>query len=393
MKTTDPVKTLGLYLHIPFCARKCAYCDFYSICDLTQVDAYIQALAAQIKSFRVYRKTYIVDTVYFGGGTPSILTGEQIGYLLDAIRKTFRLTDDAEITIEANPGMLDTEKLAGYRQAGINRLSIGLQSADDEELKLLSRIHTRDEFEENFYLARLEGFDNISVDLMYGLPYQTEETLMSTLDYLIAMDPEHISLYGLRMEPGTAFGDDEELQRCVPDDETWSHLYLKSSEKLARSGFLHYEISNFAKLGFECRHNIRYWKCEEYLGFGPAAHSFIEGKRFSYTKEFKNYILDPTDFTARLEEMQEISAEEQAKEFVMLGFRMVKGVNVEEYNQRFQDDFDARYKEDLQKYIDLGFVIPTSEGYRLSENGFMVSNYILREILQFEPTTDEDSES
>ena len=385
------MKTLGLYLHIPFCARKCAYCDFYSICDLTQVDAYIKALAAQIKSFRAYRKTHTVDTIYFGGGTPSVLTGDQMCYLLDVIKQNFKLANDVEITMEANPGMLDTEKLAGYRQAGINRLSIGLQSADDTELKMLSRIHNKDDFEENFYLARLEGFDNISVDLMHGLPYQQEKTLMDTLDYVIALEPEHISLYGLRMEPGTEFGDNEELNRNIPDDEIWSNRYLMATEKLEAAGFLQYEISNFSKLGFECRHNIRYWKCDEYLGFGPAAHSFIDGKRFSYAKEFKNFVFDPTNFAERLDEMKDISTEEQAKEFVMLGFRMTQGVNIAEYNERFSDDFDTRYKKDLQRYIDLGFVIPTKSGYRLSRNGFLVSNSILRDILDFESEeTDDD---
>ena len=385
------MKTLGLYLHIPFCVKKCAYCDFYSICDLTQTDAYVKALAAQIKSFRAYRKTHIVNTVYFGGGTPSILTGDQICYLLDVIRQNFKLTDDVEITMEANPGTLDTEKLSGYRWAGINRLSIGLQSANDAELKMLSRIHTKDDFEENFYLARLEGFDNISIDLMHGLPYQTEKQLMDTLDYVIALNPEHISLYGLRIEPGTEFGDNEELIRNIPEDNVWANRYLQASKKLASAGFLQYEISNFSKLGFECRHNIRYWKCEEYLGFGPAAHSFIDGKRFSYTKEFKNYIFDPTDFTSRLDENNDISLEEQAKEFVMLGFRMVQGINVAEYNERYNDDFNARYKEDLQHYIDLGFIIPTAQGYRLSENGFLVSNTILGDLLNFESEEPEEN--
>lgn len=387
------MKTLGLYLHIPFCKRKCAYCDFYSICDLTQIDAYVKALAEQIRSFSVYRKNYTVDTIYFGGGTPSILTGQQVCDLLDVIRKTFKLASDAEITIEANPGTLDTEKLAGYRRAGVNRLSIGLQSADDGELKLLSRIHTRDEFEENFYLARLEGFDNISIDLMHGLPYQKEETLMETIDYVIRLDPEHISLYGLRIEPDTAFGENEELQNHIVDDDTWSDRYLMAAEKLACAGFLQYEISNFSKLGFECRHNIRYWKCEEYIGFGPAAHSFIEGKRFSYTKEFKNYILDPTDFTSRLDEIQDIPPEEQAKEFVMLGFRMTCGVQVAEYNERFHDDFDVRYGEKIAPYIRWGLIVPTAEGYRLSENGFLVSNSILGDILDFRPKTTDGDEN
>lgn len=387
------MKTLGLYLHIPFCKRKCAYCDFYSICDLTQIDAYVKALAEQIRSFSVYRKNYTVDTIYFGGGTPSILTGQQVCDLLDVIRKTFKLASDAEITIEANPGTLDTEKLAGYRRAGVNRLSIGLQSADDDELKLLSRIHTRDEFEENFYLARLEGFDNISIDLMHGLPYQKEETLMETIDYVIRLDPEHISLYGLRIEPDTAFGENEELQNNIVDDDVWSDRYLMATEKLASAGFLQYEISNFSKLGFECRHNIRYWKCEEYIGFGPAAHSFIEGKRFSYTKEFKNYILNPTDFTSRLDEIQDISPEEQAKEFVMLGFRMTCGVPVAEYNERFHDDFEARYAEKIAPYIRWGLIVPTAEGYRLSENGFLVSNSILGDILDFRPETTDGDEN
>lgn len=387
------MKTLGLYLHIPFCAKKCAYCDFYSICDLTQVDAYVKALSAQIKSFRAYRKTHTVDTIYFGGGTPSVLTGEQVCTLLDVIQKNFKLAEEVEITIEANPGMLDTEKLAGYRQAGVNRLSIGLQSADDKELQLLSRIHTRTDFEENFYLARMEGFDNISVDLMHGLPDQQEETLLETLRYVISLDPEHISLYGLRLEPGTPLGDDADMYQRLPEDEIWVERYLKAAEILTSAGFFQYEISNFSKLGFECRHNIRYWKCDEYLGFGPAAHSFLDGRRFSYTKEFKNYILAPTDFEARLDENKEIPVEEQAKEFIMLGFRMISGIDISEYNRRFQDDFLARYEEKLQPYLELGFVIPTPNGYRLSENGLLVSNTILGDLLDFSPDEELENEN
>ena len=255
------MEKLSIYIHVPFCVRKCEYCDFYSLCDLSLREDYVEALIAQIKDFRSEAKNKLVDTIYFGGGTPSLLTGEEILRILKTVRSVFRVSDDAEITMEANPGTLDPEKLSAYHTAGVNRLSLGLQSADPRELKRLGRIHTREEFENSFLLARLEGFQNINVDIMYAIPNQTEQTLSATLDYVIALDPDHISFYGLKIEPETPFGRDENIEASLPVEDTQADMYLNSAQKLEEAGFLQYEISNFSKPGFECRHNLKNWKC------------------------------------------------------------------------------------------------------------------------------------
>ncbi|MBQ3490773.1 MAG: radical SAM family heme chaperone HemW [Clostridia bacterium] len=377
------MENLGIYIHIPFCVKKCAYCDFYSMCDLSLREDYANALISQITSFRAEAKNKIVDTIYIGGGTPSILSGDQILRILKAVRKIFKVSGDAEITLEANPGTLDPEKLVAYHEAGINRLSIGLQSADDKELSVLERIHTREEFEHSFLLARLEGFQNINVDIMYALPGQTEKTLSDTLDYVIGLDPDHISFYGLNIEPETPFGENEEIKRLLPSEDVQVEMYLNSAEKMEAAGFFQYEISNFAKPGFECRHNMRYWKLEEYLGFGPAAHSFFDGTRFSYAKKLKQFILLPCQRSNLIETQEKATVADSALEFVMLGFRLRAGIDVVEYGERFGDDFEARYGAKMQPFIEKEYIMKTKNGYRLSRRGLMVSNYILSEILDF----------
>ncbi|MBQ8496983.1 MAG: radical SAM family heme chaperone HemW [Clostridia bacterium] len=385
------LEKLGIYIHIPFCVKKCAYCDFYSICDLSQIDAYVKALIEQIKSYRSERKHYLVETIYIGGGTPSLLSGAQMCEIIRAVYKTFKVSDDAEITMEANPGTLDTEKLAGYHNAGINRLSIGLQSADNAELAMLSRIHTKEDFESSFYLARLEGFENINIDLMYALPGQTRETLFRTIEYVTSLEPEHISFYGLTVEPETPFGQNPELLQKIPDDETQNALYLDAIEKLEHCGFLQYEVSNFAKPGFECKHNLNFWHGKEYLGFGPAAHSIFKGVHFSYAKEFLNFIAFPTDKDTLYQEFEKLDDDALEKQYVMLGFRLKGGIDVKEYNKRFGKDFDEIYFERIKPFLDRNapeadepYIIKTKTGYRFSRKGFLLSNELLRKILDDE---------
>ncbi|MBR5187156.1 MAG: radical SAM family heme chaperone HemW [Clostridia bacterium] len=375
---------LGIYIHIPFCVKKCAYCDFYSMCDLSLREAYVDALIAQIKSFRAEAKNRIVDTIYIGGGTPSILSGEQILRILKTVRKAFKVSEDAEITLEANPGTLNPEKLVAYHEAGINRLSIGLQSANEKELSMLGRIHTKEEFERSFLLARLEGFQNINVDIMYALPEQTEQTLSETLDYVIGFDPDHISFYGLTIEPETPFGRNKEIEPLLPAEDVQVEMYLSSADKLEAAGFFQYEISNFSKPGFECRHNMRYWKLDEYLGFGPAAHSFFNGTRFSYAKSIRNFILNPCQRHQLIETHETTTEENAAFEFVMLGFRLRAGIDTAEYAERFGEDFDVKYGERMQPFIEKEYIMKTKNGYRLSRRGFLISNYILSEILNFD---------
>ncbi len=376
-------RKLGIYIHIPFCIHKCAYCDFYSITDTLLRESYVQALIAQIGAFRVAGKNHIVDSVYIGGGTPSVLTGEEMRRVLATLRSNFRLSDNCEITMEANPGTLDTEKLAAYRDAGVNRLSLGLQSADNEELRRLSRIHTREDFESTFLLARLEGYQNISVDLMYALPEQKEETLRETLSYVLSLDPDHISFYGLKIEPNTPFGRDLFVQARLPDEEAQCRMYHESCDILEAAGFSQYEISNFAKEGKECRHNIKYWHHEEYLGFGPAAYSYFGGKTFSYVSDVERYLMTPTDSHALFDEMTALSSDEVASRYVMVCFRLTEGIDVEAYNNRFSDDFEARYSAKLLPFIARGYIRETPVGYALTRRGMLISNYILSEILDF----------
>ena len=377
------MKALGLYLHFPFCVRKCAYCDFYSIEKTEKIAAYTDALIAQIRSFRVRCKPYLVDTVYLGGGTPSIFPSENIVRILDAVRSTFRLSDSVEISMEANPGTLDPSKLADYRAAGITRLSMGLQSADNAELKLLSRIHTKEEFENSFLLARMEGFQNINVDVMYALPRQTEERLSHTLDFVCALSPEHISFYGLKVEPQTPLGGNPDLIATIPNEDTQYRMYLSAVKKLEEHGYLQYEISNFSKLGMECRHNLKYWKGEEYLGFGPGAHSFFEGRMFSYQKDLDLFLAMPTEERVLIDEETVPIPEELATQFVMTGFRLRSGINVNENEARFGDSFDARYLDAMQPFLEKKYILRTKSGYRLSRRGMLISNYILSEILTF----------
>ena len=377
------MERLSLYIHIPFCVKKCEYCDFYSLCDLSLREKYVSALIAQIKDFRSEAKNKLVDTIYFGGGTPSLLSGDAMLRIMKTIRSVFRVAEEAEISMEANPGTLNPEKLSAYREAGINRLSLGLQSADAGELQRLGRIHTREEFESSFLLARLEGFQNINVDIMYALPNQTEQTLSDTLDYVIALDPDHISFYGLKIEPETPFGRDETIEDALPVEDTQADMYLNSVEKLENAGFLQYEISNFSKPGFECLHNLKNWKCRDYLGFGPAAHSFFDGKRFSYKKDIDAFIADPLKRNKLYDEYEELTYGDVAWQFVMLGFRLRLGIDVIEYEERFGDDFDARYLEKMAPFIDKQYILKTKNGYRLSRRGLLISNYILSEILEF----------
>ena len=378
------MEKLSIYVHIPFCVKKCEYCDFYSLCDLSRREAYADALIAQIKSFRSEAKNKLVDTIYFGGGTPSLLAGEDIVRILKTIRSVFRVSDEAEITLEANPGTLDPEKLSAYHEAGINRLSIGLQSANAGELKRLGRIHTREDFENSFLLARLEGFQNINVDIMYAIPDQTEQSLSDTLDYVISLDPDHISFYGLKIEPETPFGREENIENFIPVEDTQADMYLTSTQKLEEAGFLQYEISNFSKPGFECNHNLKNWKCRDYLGFGPAAHSFFEGKRFSYKKDIDAFIADPLQRDNLYDEFGYLTYEDVAWQYVMLGFRLRLGIDIIEYGERFGDDFEARYLEKMMPFIEKEYILKTKTGYRLSRKGLLISNYILSEILEFQ---------
>lgn len=368
-------KPIGLYLHVPFCVRKCNYCDFCSFPEesVSPEDRaeYVDTLVAEILGYKRQPKI-TVDTVFFGGGTPSLLTPSELGKIFLAIRDAFEILPDAEITIEANPRTLSREKLEAYRALGINRLSIGLQSIHENEQKTLGRIHNYTDFVENFRLARSYGFDNISVDLMYGIPEQTTSSFSETLDAVIALQPEHISAYGLIIEEGTPFF---EMQECLPlpSEDTECDMYRLAADKLSAAGYSHYEISNYARAGYESRHNLHYWRLDEYIGVGLAAHSFFEGRRYSNPESLAEYTVDSRIYTE--------SADDREFEYAMLAFRLAEGLSLSDFEKRFSHSFTDGREELISRYTSLGYMRLCDGRLALTDDGMYVSNAILSELL------------
>lgn len=377
------MKKLGVYIHVPFCVHKCSYCDFYSVTQLFEAEEYFRALKEQIMSFKSYLKDWTADSVYIGGGTPSCVDPKYIVETMETLKSVIRFVDNPEITIESNPGTLDTLKIKSYLNCGINRLSMGLQSADDDELKMISRIHDKSGFESSYMLARILGFKNINVDIMYALPGQKEETLMNTIDYVTSLDPEHISFYGLRVEEGTPLASQEELLAKIPDEDVQYNMYIHAAKRLEKAGYTQYEISNFSKKRMMCRHNCRYWKSGDYIGFGPGAASFINGELYSYTKDLYGFISKPTDYFSNVEKSEKLTLDQQATQYIMLGLRLARGVEAKEYKLRFGRDLEEDYGEKIQKYIDMKYAKRTDKGFRLTRAGLLVSNTILSDILDF----------
>ena len=378
------MRHIGIYIHIPFCKSKCIYCDFYSITDTSSQEKYIQAVIKQIKSFKRKAKGTVVDSIYFGGGTPSIIKPEYIYEILSEISKTFTLASNCEISMEMNPGTVTSDALSRYKSYGINRLSMGLQSAHNTELRMLGRIHSRQDFENSFAMCRIEGFDNINVDLMYGLPYQKPEYLLQSIEYTTSLNPEHISLYGLKVEPNTPLASKTSLTERIPDENTQYQMYMQASEYLEKNGYAQYEISNFAKQGKQCRHNLIYWHSREYIGFGAGASSYFNDELYSYVKNVDSIIENPTDLLKIVCDVEKIdSNKEKAKQYLMLAFRLTEGINVLEYAERFNLNFENEYGKAIEKYVTQGFMQKTQTGYRLTKKGFMVSNFILSDILDF----------
>jgi len=378
-------KPLGLYIHVPFCASKCAYCDFYSITNEDLIQEYTLAIIEHIHRKKRIAKKYTVDSIFFGGGTPSLLPVENFCEIMEAIRSVFDVSDTAEITVEANPGTLDSKKLAVYREMGVNRLSIGLQSANNDELRKLSRIHSLSEFENSYMLARMEGFTNINIDLIYALPNQTRAKLLESVEYVISMNPEHISFYGLSIEPNTKFGKDPSIKKQLPDEDEQFEMYIAACKTLESAGYLQYEISNFAKKEYGCRHNIKYWTGKEYLSFGPSATSFIDSMEYKYLPDIERYISCVKKESEIRETEYMLNDAEREERFVMTCFRLRAGINTEEYTRRFGLYFDSKYGEKIERFIQSKHIVTTPYGYRLTRKGMMISNYILSDILDLLP--------
>lgn len=374
-------ENLEIYVHIPFCIRKCGYCDFlsYSSGEASQKE-YVKALMEEIDGVEGV-EDYQVVSVFFGGGTPSILEAEDLTSILYKIKSKISFTSDAEISLEANPGTVTAKKLELYRKAGFNRISFGCQSMDNKELVQLGRIHTVEEFLEGYHQARKSGFSNINVDLMSGLPGQNYEDWERNLRMTAELRPEHISAYSLILEEGTPFYQKQDLLD-FPDEETERLMYEKTHEVLEEYGYEQYEISNYAKKGYECRHNIGYWKRVPYLGLGLGSASLMEECRYSNTTDWKNYLEHSKNPRTIRKDVQELTVEDAIEEFMILGLRMCRGVSEEDFRQRFKREVSEVYGGVIDKYSKLGFMQKKEGNISFTRAGISVSNTILTEFLR-----------
>lgn len=379
-------KELELYIHIPFCVQKCKYCDFLSAPqDEETIEKYVQALVKEICAHAENVKGRRVTSVFLGGGTPSILTSEQIQCIFKALKSVFEMSSDAEITIEANPGTVTTEKLETYRRCGINRISFGLQSTDNVELKLLGRIHTYEEFLESFELARTCGFDNINVDLISAIPRQTLKSWEASLAKVIALNPEHISAYSLIVEERTPFasiyGEGCPGEKNLPSEDEEREMYHRTKVLLQEAGYKRYEISNYAKPGMECKHNLGYWERKDYLGIGIGAASLTDNVRYKNTDILADYLLYSDKHNKIQEEKQVLTVKEQMEEFIFLGLRKMEGISEVDFEKQFGKAIEQYYGEQVARFLEEGLIERTHGNLQLTERGVDVSNYVFAEFL------------
>jgi len=365
-----------IYVHIPFCVRKCDYCDFVSFaCKESVWEEYFKALYRQIELKAETMGKLPVASCFFGGGTPSVPDAEYICKTLNLLREKFKFSDDAEITIEMNPNSASKEKLAMYKEAGINRISIGLQSTENEELKKLTRLHSYEEFLNTYNTARNLGFENINIDLMSAIPRQTLESYSRTLERVIGLNPEHISAYSLILEEGTPFFERYKDGNDLPNEDIERQMYYLTKEKLAEAGYHRYEISNYSKENRECRHNLGYWRRVPYLGFGIAAASLYENTRYQMHSDLKRFING--DFS---EEVENLSKEDCISEFMFLGLRCVSGVSKREFFELFGVNMDDIYAEQLSKLSKENLLVNSSRVF-LTERGMDLANYCMSEFI------------
>lgn len=374
---------MELYLHMPFCVRKCAYCDFLSFpTDQETQNLYTRRLREDIDAMGKKYGDIPVDTIFIGGGTPSVPDSALIVGIMEHVRKAFHVAEGAEISMEANPGTVTREKLTDYRRAGINRLSFGLQSANDRELKLLGRIHTWAEFLESFHLARECGFTNINIDLMSALPGQTRESWKDTLKRVTDLNPEHISAYSLIIEDGTPFGEkygSEEGRKLLPDEDSEREMYHETKRFLRDCGYERYEISNYAKPGRACRHNIGYWTGLPYLGLGLGASSYMDGCRFAVNSDMKQYLEEkPGMFT----DVEKLTKKDMEEEFFYVGLRMTAGVSLPEFERRFGVSAKGVYPGLMEMFVEEKAAVFQGDRFVLTDYGLDVSNYIMAQFLQ-----------
>jgi len=369
----------GIYLHIPFCQSKCGYCDFYSVTDLTRAKKFLTALKSEILMSSVHvTKTIIFDTIYFGGGTPSLLEPAQIKEVLSHLKDCYTIASGAEITLEVNPGTADYAKLLEFRRAGINRLSIGIQSFNNHVLHRLQRIHTGEEARRSILASRKAGFDNISLDFIYGLPGQSRSAWSRTLKSALEYEPEHISAYNLILEPGTAFFR-EHLQGGlqVPDDDQTADFFRDTHRILSENGYIHYEISNFARSeSLISHHNAKYWDHTPYLGFGPAAHSFWQNRRWSNVRSLTGYIRESGTGNPVTAFIENLTPEQLTSEYLMLSLRTRKGIGIDHLNKHYKLNFWEKYHSKATAMIDRGYAALLDDRFFLTEKGMLICDEI-----------------
>ncbi len=373
----------GLYIHVPFCSSKCNYCDFNSYAGkINFAENYFKAMKKEIELYKEDMKDYIINTIFIGGGTPSAVDDRYISEILEKCRTEFKISDKCEISIESNPGTLSIEKLKAYKKAGINRISIGLQAYQNKLLKYLGRCHSHKDFSESVKNARDVGFENINCDVIFGIPGQTLDDWKETLGYLISLGINHISAYSLKIEEGTKFGSMEEEGSLVPvEDELDRELYHYAVDYLSEQELKQYEISNFAKEGYECKHNLTYWKCVDYLGLGAGAHSCLKDIRFSNQVSIEGYIdyLKREDKPVHEEFPLELS--DKMSEYMFLGLRLTKGVTGKEFLQRFNENLFTKYNDSFEKLENKGLIEIAGDSVKLTRLGFDLANQVFVEFV------------
>lgn len=377
---------LELYLHIPFCVRKCAYCDFLSSSGNEEtIEYYVKALINEMQAYQPLKQTEKVVTIFVGGGTPSVLEANQMQRIFEALREVFEIAEDAEITVEVNPGTVTPKKLRVYRELGINRISFGLQSTDNAELKLLGRIHTYEEFLESYEMARKAGFTNINVDLISAIPKQTVKNWEETLKKIVKLEPEHISAYSLIIEEETPFaklyGEGGTLEGDLPSEEDERLMYQKTEEILHANGYQRYEISNYAKEGMECKHNLGYWERKNYLGLGLGASSLVENRRYCNTANLREYMERAGHPEGIRRNTEYLTVEEQMEEFIFLGLRKMNGISEQMFQDCFQKTIWDCYGDNLKKVMEKGLLKQKEGRLSLTSKGIDISNYVFAEIL------------
>ena len=374
---------LSLYIHIPFCAKKCLYCDFPSWqgCE-SYFEDYTESLLNEIKNGERIYSDYDISTIFIGGGTPTVLSPKLLGKITDAVLERYNVESNAEITSEANPGTVDGYKLKEMKAMGINRLSFGVQAWQNNILKALGRIHDRETFLKNLDEAKNAGFENINCDLMFSLPNQTFKDWMETLENFSKLDIQHISAYSLIVEDGTPFKKmQEEGRLLLPDEETDRKMYSAANEILAKNGFERYEISNFAKKGFESRHNITYWETRPYIGFGLGSHSYFQAERYNNIYDLKEYIAANGDAKKLRENKEILTDKEKEEEFMFMGLRMKKGISTDEFSRRFGRDIYSVYGEKIEELLDEKLIEKKENRIMLTERGTDVSNIVFERFI------------